>query len=130
MSRENVELVRRTFEAWNRGGREVDPEVAHPDLVIDSALTNARYHGYGGFRHWMAVIDDQFEDWQFAIERFEEGSEGRLLVLGAVHGRGPTNKVEFEQPMGWLLRFDDERVIGLRAIPDHARALEAAGLSE
>ena len=128
MSQENVDLMRRTFERWNAGEREVDP--AHPDIVVRSAMTNAEYHGYDGLRSWMAEIDDQFGDWRLSIDRFRNASEGRLLALGAVHVRGRTSGVAFDQPMELLLTFADGRLIELRTIPDHAQALEAAGLAE
>ena len=50
------------------------------------------------------------------------------MVLGAIHFRGRASGVEFDQPMAWLLTFAGERVIEIRTIPDHAQALEAAGL--
>ncbi len=130
MSQENVELMRRTFERWNAGEREIDAEIAHPDMVVHSAMTNVKYHGYGGLRRWMAEIDDQFDDWNLSIDQFRDASQGRLLALGAVRVRGRTSGVEFDQPMALLLTFAGEKLIELRTIADHAEALEAAGLSE
>jgi ketosteroid isomerase-like protein len=130
MSQENVELVRREWERWNAGEREIDTEVIHPDLVVHSVMTNSTYHGHNGLRRWMAEIDDQFKDWRLLIDQFRDASDGRLLVLGAVHFRGRTSGVEFDQPMGWLLTFAGGQLIELRNIPDHAEALKAAGLSE
>jgi ketosteroid isomerase-like protein len=130
MSEENVQLTRQTFERWNAGERDVDAGIAHPDIVVSSAMTNAEYHGYEGLRRWIAEIDDQFGDWSLSIDQFRDASEGRLLALGAVHVRGRTSGVEFDQPMAWILTFSDERLIELRTIPDHAQALEAAGLRE
>ena len=51
-------------------------------------------------------------------------------ALGAVHLRGRTGGVEFDQPMAWLLTFAGDHVVEVTTIPDHAQALEAAGLSE
>ena len=130
MSEERVELIRRTFESWNSGEREVDARDAHPEIVVRSALTNAEYHGHNGMRAWMAEIDDQFGDWHLSIDQIKDASEDRVLVLGTVHVRGRTSGVEFDQPMGWLLTFAGEQVIELRNIPSHPQALEAAGLSE
>jgi len=130
MSQENVELMRRTFERWNAGEREVDPEILDPEVVVHSAMTHATYHGYEGLRRWMAEIDHQFDDWNVLIDEFREASEDRLLALGTVHVRGRTSGVAFDQPMALLLAFAGERLIELRTIPDHAQALEAAGLSE
>lgn len=129
MSEERIALIRRTFESWNSGEREITAD-AHPKIVIRSTLTNAEYHGYDGMRRWMGEIDDQFGDWSTSIDQFRDVAEDRLLVLGTVHIRGRTSGVEFDQPMGWLLTFDGEQVIELQTIPDHAQALEVAGLSE
>ena len=130
MSEARVELIRRTFERWNSGDREIDAEAAHPDIVVRSAMTNAEYRGYDGMRTWMAEIDGQFGEWRTSIDEFREASADQVLALGTVHIRGRASGVEFDQPMGWLLRFADERVIEVRLIPDHAEALEAAGVSE
>jgi ketosteroid isomerase-like protein len=130
MSQENIELMRRTFERWNAGEREVDPEIADPEMVVYSAMTDSAYHGYEGLRRWMAEIDDQFDDWSLSIDEFRGASEGRLLALGTVHVRGRTSGVAFDQPMALLLAFAEGRLIELRTIPDHAQAREAAGLEE
>ena len=127
MSQENVEVVRKLWERWDAGDREIDMEVTHPDLVVYSAMTNAVYRGHEGLRRWQAEIDDQFEDWRLSIDQFREASDGRLLVLGAVHFQGRTSGVEFDQPVGWLLTFAGGQVIELRNIADHAEALKPPG---
>ena len=73
-------------------------------------------------------IDHQFDDWNVLMGEF--GDLGRLLALGTVRVRGPTSGVAFDQPMALLLAFAEGRLIKSRTIPDHAQALEAAGLSE
>jgi ketosteroid isomerase-like protein len=125
------ELVRREFDRWNAGERrEIDPQVLHHDVVVHSQMTNATYHGHDGLRRWMAEIDDQFEDWHSSVDEFRDVAEERLLALGTVHLRGRSSGVEFDQPMAWLVTFAGNQVTELRTIPDHAQALEAAGLSE
>jgi ketosteroid isomerase-like protein len=125
------ELVRRWFERWNAGERgEIDHQALHRDLLFHSGLTNATYHGHDGLRRWMAEIDDQFEEWHSYIAEFKDVQEDRLLALGTIHLRGRASGVEFDQPMAWLLTFAGNQVTELRTIPDHAQALEAAGLSE
>ena len=124
------ELVRREFDRWNAGEREIDPQVLHHDLVLHSQMTNATYHGHDGMRRYIAEIDDQFEDWRLSIDEFRDAPEGRLLALGALHLRGRGSGVEFDQPVAWLLTFAGNQVTEVRAIADRAQALEAAGLSE
>jgi ketosteroid isomerase-like protein len=131
MSQESrKELVRRVFDRWNAGEREIDPQVLHHDFVFRSGLTNATYHGHDGFRRWMAEIDDQFSEWHSYVDEFRDAPEDRLLALGKVHLRGRASGVEFDQPMAWLVTFEEDQAIELTTIPDHAQALEAAGLSE
>ena len=124
------ELIRREFERWNAGKREIDPQLVHRDIVIHSQMTNATYHGRDGMRRWMAEIDDQFEGWHSSIDECRDAPEERLLVLGTIHFRGRASGVESDQPMAWLLTFAGGQVTELRTIHDHAQALEAAGLRE
>jgi ketosteroid isomerase-like protein len=130
MSQESrEELVRREFDRWNVE-REIDPQIFHHDVVLHSGMTNATYHGHDGVRRYFAEIDDQFEDWHLSIDEFRDAPEERLLVLGSVHLRGRGSGVEFDQPVAWLLTFAGDQVTEVRAIPDRAEALKAAGLSE
>ncbi len=124
------ELIRREFDRWNAGERKIDPQVVHHDLVFHSGLTNATYHGHDGLLRWMAEIDDQFEEWHSFIDEFRDVAKDRLLALGTVHLRGRASGVEFDQPMAWLVTFAGNQATELRTIPDHAEALEAAGLAE
>ena len=51
-----------------------------------------------------------------------------MLLLGYLHSRGRSSGAEVRVPFGQLARFQDGQVIRLDAYPDHASALEAAGL--
>ena len=124
------ELIRRELDRWNAGEREIDPQVLDHDVVFHSGMSNATYSGHDGVRCWMAEVDDQFEVWRGSIDEFSDAPGERLLVLGAIYLRGRASGVEFDQPMAWLLTFAGDRVTELRMIPDHAQALEAAGLRE
>ena len=124
------ELVRRELDRWNAGEREIDSQVLHHDVVVHSQMTNATYHGHDGVRRFVAEIYDQFEEWHNSIDEFRDAGEDRLLALGSIHLRGRGSGVEFDQPMAWLLTFAGDQVTEIRTIPDHAQALEAAGLSE
>jgi ketosteroid isomerase-like protein len=126
---EREKLIRDLFERWNHGDREVDPAAVDPDAEVHSAMTRATYRGYGGIKDWMAEIDDQFDSWHLSVEEMRDLSGDRVLALGTVRFRGRGSGVEFDQPIGWLIAFGGQRITEMRIFPDHAKALEAAGLS-
>lgn len=129
MSDSREQLVRRIFERWNDGDRVLRPEEIHTDAVVYSAMTGDTFRGTDEVRAWMAEIDEQFEDWVLSIAEVRSVADHRLLVLGSVHFRGRSSGVEFDQPMGWLVDFDDDRVRALHNITGHDAAVEAAGLA-
>jgi ketosteroid isomerase-like protein len=123
------QLVRDIYHRWNTGERVIDPEEIHPDAVVYSAMTADTFRGLDGVRRWMAEIDEQFEDWVLTIDEIRSAADDRLLVLGGVHFRGRSSGVEFDQPMGWLVDFEGERISALHNIVGHDAAIEAAGLA-
>jgi ketosteroid isomerase-like protein len=84
VSEDRNQLVRDAFARWNDGERELNPETAHPNLVIHSFLTGADYRGADGFRKWAAEIDEQFERWAVAIETIHDAPDGRVVVFGGI----------------------------------------------
>jgi ketosteroid isomerase-like protein len=123
------QLVRDIYHRWNTGERVIDPEEIHPAAVVYSAMTADTFRGLDGVRRWMAEIDEQFEDWVLTIDEIRSGADDRLLVLGGVHFRGRSSGVEFDQPMGWLVDFEGERISALHNVVGHDAAIEAAGLA-
>jgi ketosteroid isomerase-like protein len=129
MSQENVELVKRWIDAWNRGERSLSEGEVDPDLVIESRFRPEPYSGVGGVEQWTREIDDQFQEWR--IEMTNWRSKGNLVVaLGQLHIRGRAGGVEFDQPAAAVVEVRDGKLLRLRLFADHAEALETAGLSE
>jgi ketosteroid isomerase-like protein len=120
------EFIRDLFDRWNRGVREIQPGEIAPEAVVRSALTGGSYSGYEGIAEWMSEIDDQFDDWNVSIEEMEDLPDDRVLAIGQVHFRGRGSGVEFDQPIGWLLSFEDERIVEMANFSDHASARNAA----
>lgn len=65
MSPENVELHRRTGEAFN--SRDIDAWLVfcHPEVELHSAVTvpgGALYHGHAGVRRWHRDLEEAFGD--------------------------------------------------------------------
>jgi ketosteroid isomerase-like protein len=79
---------------------------------------------------WFAEIDQQFEEWRLEIAEVREADRDRLLVLGEIHLRGRESRIEFDQPMAWLMDFRDGRLLRMQMFVHRSEALEAAGLGE
>jgi len=134
MSQENVEIVRRAYEAFNREGVDALLENFHPDLEYD--LTAAigpfagMYHGRAAVRRFLA---DYFESWEYVRmqpEAFIEVGEDHVVVPLGLHMRGKGSGVEVsaETLNVWTIR--DRKAARVAVYNDRAKALEAVGLSE
>jgi ketosteroid isomerase-like protein len=125
MSDPRHDLIRKQFERWNRGDRELPPDEIDPEAEVHSAMTGFTYKGYDGVRGWMSEIDDQFDSWRISVAEMTNIGE-EVLVLGTVTFRGRGSGLEFEQPIGWIYSFKEGRVAEMKAFGDHDRAREAA----
>jgi ketosteroid isomerase-like protein len=130
MSQENVELVRESFERWNRGDRDFSrAEVLHPDFQVVSRMPSEPFRGLEGLRRWMQEIDEQFEEWKVVVTELRDAGD-QVVALGAAHLRGKGSGVPYEQSAGWLFEFQGDKLIRLQMFARPEEALEAAGLRE
>jgi hypothetical protein len=97
MSRENVEVVRAAWEAWERADMEALFEVYDPAIVWDqthygTVELGGVYHGHEGvrqfFREWLAPFAMKAEDFLDAGETVvvRVRQEGRGIGSGAPSG--------------------------------------------
>ena len=81
------------------------------------------------YERWLREeLPEIWEIFQGEALEFTELPDGRVLLLGYLHSRGRSSGAEVRVPFGQLARFQDGLVIRLDAYPDHASALEAAGI--
>jgi len=133
MSQENVEIVRRMFDAYNRGDLEgtlncVAPEYEfHPSgLFMDAQHV---YRGRDGWVDFWHTFGAAWESITISIERIEDLGE-EVLVLGTFHGKGCGSGVETTREAAWLNSVQEGLLMRTRTFPNWGAALEAAGLSE
>jgi steroid delta-isomerase-like uncharacterized protein len=130
MSRENVDLAHRAYDAFNR--RDLDAFLA---LMADDVEVNSRlvaieggYHGHDGVRRWWKDLLDVMPDYHVKVEELINLGE-HVLARTRHHGRGKRSGVEVEQQMIfqlWTLRHD--KIVRAKMYYDKAEALEAVGL--
>jgi ketosteroid isomerase-like protein len=131
MSQENVELVRRAWEAIDRRDNDSLFELYDPDIVWQSHYgpISGSYHGHAGVRQF-------FREWAEALESFRARAQefidaGDFVVVDvAVWARGRGSGVEAEMPQGHLCTVRNGRLTRVELFESKDKALEAAGLSE
>ena len=129
MSQENVELLRKFQDDWNRGERDV-AAAYHPDvefLPLRSA-TEGAYHGLSGIEEFVADTSEVFDKFEMNFEFTDLGE--RVLASGTIHVRARGSGVETDIQTGGLFEFRDGMIVRWEDFGSKSKALEAAGLSE
>jgi ketosteroid isomerase-like protein len=131
MSQENVDLLRRAYEAFN--GRDLDAmlALAHDDVVVESRLVaiEGGYRGHEGVRRWWTNIFDVLPDYKVEVEEVRDLGDVTLARLRA-HAHGADSAAPLEETVWHAVRWQAGKYIWWRTFQREAEALEAAGLSE
>jgi ketosteroid isomerase-like protein len=124
---DNVELVRRLWSAFEKGGIEAVLEVADPDVEWEPyAGGGVVYRGHDGLRAYMEERRERGEETDARLySAFAKGDA--VVARGEVRIKGEHGIVTM-QP-GWLYEFRDGKLVRLRGFPTQEAALRAAGLA-
>jgi ketosteroid isomerase-like protein len=132
VSQEDLEIVRRSFEAFN--ARDVDELVrlSAEDcewLPFRAQLEGIVYRGHEGVRQFVRDMD---EDWRaFRIDPVElHDRQARVAVVGRVSAVGRGSSVEVDSLAGFVLELHGGRIRRVTSHSDPGAALEAVGLRE
>jgi ketosteroid isomerase-like protein len=132
MSQENVEVVRRMYNAFYRGDGEGALGHFDQDVVIDASEGRPDIgigHGREQVRRFVTTWLGTWDEYREEIEEMRDlGS--RVLVLTVHHGRGRGSGVEVKAHWTFLYEVQGGKIIRMAVYPDPADALEAAGLAE
>jgi ketosteroid isomerase-like protein len=137
MSQENVEVVRRIYDAWIARDSETvvsayDSEIRlNPDPEAWWVGMDDDYLGPEGVRRYLRAVYEAFEDYRPEMEKIIDVGQGRVLTLAVEHGRGRGSGAQVQAARTahlWTLR--DGKAVQIDLFLDRKRALEAVGLSE
>ena len=135
MSQENVEIVRRALDAWNR--RDLDTLIAAADPGIEyvNAPTAVEPGTRRGVAEVSAVWRAQWEtlDGRVEVDRFfDHGDE--IIALGRLSGGIPGSDARIEDRFLGSWKVRNEKIVRFEALgfgrTEVQAALEAAGLRE
>jgi uncharacterized protein len=133
MSRENVEIVRRTLEAYAGGDLEEMLSYFDPEGELHSAIIGGAegrvYRGHNGLRRWFAETQESFEELRTELTEFRDLGD-RVVGFGHIHARGRESGLELDSATGWVFELRAGNVVKAQGFLNPAHALEAAGLGE
>jgi ketosteroid isomerase-like protein len=131
MSKENVEIVRRGYEHYNRTG-EPDYSVVDQEIVYDVSRRTFDplvYHGHEGVREFLALIREQWASMRLEPQEFVDTGDNVAVSVRLV-GVGKESGVETTANAAHLFTFRGGKIVRQTVFQTMAEALEAAGLRE
>ena len=132
MSQENIEVVRRSFDAWNRGDLAAylgcfDPEVEW--TTTGRYVEAGTYRGHEGLLRYLGGLTAEFDDVEIHPEELVQVGD-RIVATVRITGRGRASGAPVELTLAGVCSFRDGTIVRIRNYADQAEALEAAGLRE
>jgi uncharacterized protein len=131
MSRENVELVRRMYDAYLNGDAQGALAYYHPEVEVDFSVRVDTGKGRG--RDALSrVVVSWVGAWDEYAEQIDEILDlgDTVCVVATQRGRGKGSGVELENQFAGLYEIRDGRITRITMFMDRGSALEAAGASE
>jgi ketosteroid isomerase-like protein len=133
MSKRNIVLYRRWFEAYNARDTEALVEYCDPDIEFHSVFAvagGAVYHGHDGMRKLHQDFRDVWGDEiRFDPEAYFDLGD-HALVFGLLHGRGRHSGVEVAMAGAQVVRWRDGLMVYAKGYAQRADALSDLGVSE
>ena len=133
MSQENVEIVRSSYDAFNRGDLGAFLQALDPNVewyLPEGGINVGTRRGHQAVRELVEGFLEVWDPMHFEPERFFDVDDQRVLVFVRVSatGRGSGAQVEIRATHEFTIR--DELVVRFKVYGNRAEALEAVGLSE
>jgi ketosteroid isomerase-like protein len=137
MSQENVDIVRRGYEAMNSGDVEgtlamFDPEI-EVHLAQDAGTVmgldfERTYRGVDGFLEFLGQLSEAWEEFRWEPEGFADAGDD-VVVFIRMTAKGKASGLEVVQPMAHLCTIRQGKLVRHETFWERDAALDAAGLA-
>ena len=133
MSQENVEIVRRAYEAFGRG--DLDAAVADADPNVEYVPSGALpdqgdvARGSEEYKRFISWLFDVFDEARLEPTELVDAGD-RVLGGFTVSGRGKQSGIDTSWTLWQVWTLQDGRLVHGRGFTTREDALEAVGLSE
>ena len=128
MSKENVELLYRWYDAFRQHDNEACIRDSAADVEIVSYLLGVEgtvYKGHAGLRRYIDQVFGVFPDWHARIVGTIDHGDTVIAEI-RMAGSGAASGLEIEQTTWQVTKFRDGKMTGFTAYGNRATALEAA----
>jgi ketosteroid isomerase-like protein len=133
MARENEEIVRTAFAAFDRDDIDAVLRLCAEDILIvqppELPDVSREQRGHRGVLEAFAIWPAQWEDYRVEILRMASAPADRVVVTTRTRGRGRQSQAEVEMDFSFVFTVRDESIREMRIFVREGDALEAAGLS-
>jgi ketosteroid isomerase-like protein len=136
MSQENVEIVRKVFDAAARRDSAAVFDLYDPYVVWDAsrtergAITGKVVQGREGLLKWLREWYEPWETLDDTLEELIDAGQQRVVTVVVQRGRGRASGVEVENRLGGVWTVQDGKIIRVVWFPSREDALEAVRLLE
>jgi ketosteroid isomerase-like protein len=135
MSQENVEVIRRLYDAAARRDNEAVYALYHPEIVWDASrtqrggITGRIVRGHSALRGWLR---EWYGAWENIHDELDEVIDAGPEVISVMtqRGSGRGSGVEVADRIATVWAICDGRIIRATWFPTRDEAHQAAGLSE
>ena len=132
MPQENVEVVRRAYEALEQTGMAGFLEFCTPEIEyrVRYDLPDAgTYHSHDGLRALATDWQNLFEEFRIKPDELIDAGDS-VVAMMRISGRGATSGVDTGNPYAAVFSVREGKLWRIADYPTRKEALEAAGLRE
>ena len=130
MSEENVDIIRRAYEAYAQGDLVAMVEDVDPKVITYTSVDGATYHGPDGLIQAVAVWVEGFDNWTMTPEEFIDANDHQVIVRVHQSAVGAQSGVPIVADFWFVHTLSAGKTTRIDMLASEADALEAAGLSE
>ena len=129
VSADNVEIVRRTCEAYARGDWAAAAEPLHPEIVWDASTYTAwpdspTFRGKDGVLDFFRRFLGTWDEYEVSFEEFIDLGDV-VITIALDRGVGKVSGVEVTRRFAQVWTMKDGQAIAWTAYPDRESALAA-----
>ena len=131
MSEENVEIVRRVYDAYLSGDFEAAFALLDPDVTFDVSIRpeGKVYRGHDGVAEALRTWTGTWEGFRMELKELIDAGGDQVIGVEHQSGRGRASGLPLSEEYSSVFTLQGGKVVSIVWFPSRAEALEAAGAS-